>query len=115
MPVVGLIERVAGSGCWMFVEHPVGWFLGCRFGDWISPNVFGWGVLGSVVMAFGCFIGGFLFVSLVAVVSAGMAGVIMMCIFFWWLEHGRVWPQVVKAKTGCDFAATLSGWLLVVA
>jgi len=87
--VVELIEWVAGSGCWVFVEHLVGWFMaGLQVRTLDIINFFGWGVLGCVVMAFGWFIGGLLCELLVVVVSAGIAGFSMMCIL---LLLARAW------------------------
>jgi len=63
------MEQVAGLGYWVFVEHIVGWLMGCSFGYWVSTKAFGWEVLGCVVMALSWFIGGIRWILLVAIVS----------------------------------------------
>ncbi len=84
-----LMEQVVGSGGCVCVGHLVGRLMGCGFGYQMPSMVVGWGVLGSVVMAFG-FDSGCMFEFLGAVVSAWIAVFSMMCLLL----------QVAKALYG---------------
>ncbi len=85
LPVVEWIEQVAGSGCWVFVEYPVGWLIGSSLGWQVLLKAVVWGVLGCVVTT-SWEIGDFMCILFVAGVSAWLAGCSGKFIVLWVAE-----------------------------
>jgi len=83
--VLEWIERVVGSGWWVFVEYPVGRLIGFSLGGRVPLKAVMWGELGCV-MAAGWEIGGVMCILLVAGVCAWLVGCGGIFIVLWVAE-----------------------------
>jgi len=83
--VLEWIERVVGSGWWVFVEYPVGQLIGFSLGGRVPLKAVMWGELGCV-MAAGWEIGGVMCILLVAGVCAWLVGCGGIFIVLWVAE-----------------------------